>query len=94
MLALLSLTASLMAQTIVPVEQEPSHVIVFENAVVRVIDAAVPVGRETLYHTHLRDNVPVAVASGRAATTVLGRAPVESDVPLAKCGLPPVATPI
>ena len=79
-LALLCVPASPAAQTIVPVEQEPSHVIVFENAVVRVIDAAVPVGHETLYHTHSRDNVPVAVASGRVATTVIGRASVESDV--------------
>ena len=80
MLALLCVPASPAAQTIVPVEQEPSHVIVFENAVVRVIDAAVPVGHETLYHTHSRDNVPVAVATGRVATTVIGRASVESDV--------------
>jgi mannose-6-phosphate isomerase-like protein (cupin superfamily) len=79
-LALLGLPASLMAQTIVPVEQEPSHVILFENAVVRVIDAAVPVGAETLYHTHSRDNVPVAVANGRVATVLIGRAPAESDV--------------
>jgi len=72
--------APLLAQTIVPVEQEPVHTIVFENDVVRVIDAALPVGHVTLYHTHVRDNVPVALASGRVATTVIGRAPVESAV--------------
>jgi mannose-6-phosphate isomerase-like protein (cupin superfamily) len=74
------LAAPLLAQTIVPVEQEPVHTVVFENEVVRVIDAALPVGHVTLYHTHVRDNVPVAVASGRVATTVIGRAPVESAV--------------
>ena len=79
-LGLLCLAAPLLAQTIVPVEQEPVHTVVFENALVRVIDAALPVGHATLYHTHSRDNVPVAVAGGRVATTVLGGAPVESAV--------------
>ena len=48
----------------VPVEREPMHRVVFENALVRVIDAAVPAGAATLYHTHARDNVPVTVAGG------------------------------
>ena len=79
-LGLLCAAAPLLAQTIVPVEQEPAHTVVFENVLVRVIDAALPVGHATLYHTHSRDNLPVAVASGRVATTVLGRASVESAV--------------
>ncbi len=79
-LGLLCAAAPLLAQTIVPVEQEPAHKVVFENALVRVIDAALPVGHATLYHTHSRDNLPVAVAGGRVATTVLGRASVESGV--------------
>jgi mannose-6-phosphate isomerase-like protein (cupin superfamily) len=79
-LGLLSVALPLMAQTIVPVEQEPVHTIVFENDVVRVIDAALPVGHATLNHTHIRDNVPVAVAGGRVSTTAIGREPVESAV--------------
>ena len=79
-LAVLCMPASLRAQTIVPVEQEPAHTVKFENAVVRVIDAALPVGHATLNHTHSRDNVPVAVAGGRVATTLIGGAPVESAV--------------
>ena len=79
-LGLLCAAAPLLAQTIVPVEQEPAHKVVFENTLVRVIDAALPVGHATLYHTHSRDNLPVAVAGGRVATTVLGRASVESAV--------------
>lgn len=79
-LGLLGTASPLLAQTIVPVEQEPVHTVVFENALVRVIDAALPVGHETLYHTHSRDNVPVAVAGGRVATIVLGRETVESTV--------------
>ena len=79
-LGLLCTASPLLAQTIVPVEQEPVHTVVFENALVRVIDAALPVGHATLYHTHSRDNVPVAVAGGRVATIVLGREAVESTV--------------
>ncbi len=79
-LGLLGTASPLLAQTIVPVEQEPVHTVVFENALVRVIDAALPVGHATLYHTHSRDNVPVAVAGGRVATIVLGREAVESTV--------------
>jgi mannose-6-phosphate isomerase-like protein (cupin superfamily) len=79
-LGLLCTAAPLLAQTIVPVEQEPAHTIVFENALVRVIDAALPVGHATLYHTHSRDNLPVAVAGGRVATILFGREAVESTV--------------
>ena len=78
--ALLGAAAPLLAQTIVPVEQEPVHKTVFENDLVRVIDAALPVGHATLYHTHARDNVPVAVAGGRVATLRIGGGPVESAV--------------
>ena len=78
--ALLSTPVALRAQTIVPVEQEPVHKVVFENDLVRVIDAALPVGHATLHHTHARDNVPVAVAGGRVATVRIGGEPVESAV--------------
>ena len=71
-----------LVQPAVLVEREPMHRIVFENAVVRVIDAAVEAGKATAYHTHERDNVPVAVAQGRIAVTPRGGQPVESPVPL------------
>ena len=80
MLGLLVAAPPLLPQTIVPVEQEPVHTIVFENDVVRVIDAALPVGHATLYHTHVRDNVPVVVAGGRVAITLIGREAVGSVV--------------
>jgi mannose-6-phosphate isomerase-like protein (cupin superfamily) len=78
--ALLSAPVAPRAQTIVPVEQEPVHRVVFENDLVRVIDAALPAGHATLYHTHARDNVPVTVAGGRVATVPFGGEPVESAV--------------
>lgn len=71
-------------QAAVPVDREPMHHVRFENALVRVIDAAVPAGTATLYHTHARDNVPVALLSGRTATTLLGATPVESTVTIGR----------
>lgn len=73
-----------LAQPIVLVEREPMHRVVFENELVRVIDAAVAPGRATAYHTHERDNVPVAVAAGETTTTPLGGTPVRSPVALGR----------
>ena len=71
-----------LGQPAVLVEHEPMHRIVFENAIVRVIDASVDAGQATAYHTHERDNVPVAVAAGRIAVTPRGGQPVNSPGPL------------
>lgn len=65
---------------VVPVDQEPRHKIVFENQFVRVIDAALPPGDTTLFHTHSRDNVPVAITSGRMRVQNLGAEASESPV--------------
>ena len=73
-----------LGQPAVLVEDEPMHRIVFENALVRVIDATVEAGKATAYHTHERDNVPVAVAAGRIAVTPRGGQPVDSPVPLGR----------
>ena len=78
---LLALTA---LQPAVLVEHEPMHRVVFENRWVTVIDAAVAPGGATAYHTHERDNVPVAVAAGTIAVTERGGRPVESPVPLGR----------
>jgi quercetin dioxygenase-like cupin family protein len=71
-------------QPAVLVEHEPMHRIVFENDIVRVIDAAVAAGQATAYHTHERDNVPVAVVAGRTRVTPKGGPPVDSDVALGR----------
>jgi quercetin dioxygenase-like cupin family protein len=68
------------AQTAVPVGNEPRHHVVFQNDYVRVIDAVVPAGDVTLFHTHSIDNVPVAISGGRMKTEVLGGKVTESDV--------------
>jgi quercetin dioxygenase-like cupin family protein len=60
------------AQAPVPVGEEPRHHVKFQNKYVRVIDAAVPVGDATLFHTHALDNIPVAISGGRLKTEVMG----------------------
>ena len=56
----------------VPVEQEPRHHVVFENASVKVIDAQLPAHDVTLYHTHTADNVPVVIHGGTMTVQPLG----------------------
>ena len=58
-------------QTGVPVTEEPRHKVVFANGYVRVIDASLPVGDVTLFHTHELDNVPVVITGGTIRTQVV-----------------------
>ena len=52
----------------------------FENKYVRVIDASVPKGDATLFHTHPLDNVPVAISGGKLKTELLGQEGTYSTV--------------
>ena len=65
---------------VVPVGEEPRHHVVFENKYVRVIDAAIPPGDTTLFHTHSVNNVPVVIAGGNLRTEILGGKITESSV--------------
>jgi hypothetical protein len=60
-------------QTVVPIEQEPLHRIVFQNKNVRIIDCIIPPGDLTLFHTHLFDSVTVALSDGRATNEIQGK---------------------
>ncbi len=60
-------------QTPVPVGNEPRHLVKFENQYVRVIEANIPVGDTTLFHTHSIDNIPVAISGGKLKTEVIGQ---------------------
>ncbi len=55
--------SALIAQTPVPVEQEPHHHVVWKNDSVEVIRVFVPAGESTLFHTHSRDRVAVDLTS-------------------------------
>ncbi|HKS41181.1 MAG TPA: hypothetical protein VJX74_11275 [Blastocatellia bacterium] len=61
---------SLPLQTAVMVLNEPRHHVKFENEYVRVIDASMPLGDTTLFHTHPLDNVTcIEVAAEQAVST-------------------------
>ena len=83
-LALLALTSAVAAQ--VPVNQEPHHRVVYENADLRVLDVNVPVGDSTLDHRHERDIVTVSMTGGtRTRITSPGQpaGPIRPPRPLA-----------
>jgi len=65
---------------VVPVGEEPRHHVVFQNKYVRVIDAAIPPGDTTLFHTHSVNNVPVVISGGNLRTEILGGKITESSV--------------
>jgi hypothetical protein len=75
-----AVVVALPLQNAVPVLKEPRHLVKFENKYVRVIDASVPVGDATLYHTHGIDNVPVAVSGGQLKTQLIGQVATFSTV--------------
>ena len=55
--------SAMIAQTPVPVEQEPHHHVVWKNGSVEVIRVVVPAGESTLFHSHSRDRVAVDLTS-------------------------------
>jgi len=60
-------------QAPVPVEQEPHHHVVLKNDDVLVMHVTLPAGETTLYHTHSRDRVSVALTSTLLAQQELGK---------------------
>ena len=75
-----AVVVALPLQAAVPVLKEPRHIVKFANKYVRVIDASIPVGDATLYHTHSIDNVPVAVSGGQLKTQLIGKEATFSTV--------------
>jgi quercetin dioxygenase-like cupin family protein len=67
-------------QSAVPVGQEPRHHVKFQNKYVRVIDAVLPVGDATLFHTHSVDNIPVVISGGKLRTELMGGDTRDSSV--------------
>ncbi|MEO8159739.1 MAG: hypothetical protein ABI648_18225 [Betaproteobacteria bacterium] len=59
----------------VPANEEPRHVVKFENELVRIIDVEIPEGEQTLYHTHSLDYPYVLVTSVTLFNQILGQAP-------------------
>lgn len=65
------LAAALLAQPIVPVEQEPRHRTVFENAWVRVLDVNFEAGMASQFHRHALNNVAVRIVGGTTRADTL-----------------------
>jgi quercetin dioxygenase-like cupin family protein len=58
----------------VPVFQEPRHHLVFENALVRVLDVRVAPGETTGYHVHANRHIAVVVSGARTWEQFRGQA--------------------
>lgn len=75
--AILLLTGSLSAQTVVPITSEPDHHLAISNDYVRVFKVEVPPKAETLYHQHDYDYIYVAIGDADVTSTRLHEKPVE-----------------
>ena len=64
-------------QTVVPVEKEPLHHVVFENKNVRIYDAEFAPGQICLFHKHSFDSVTVVASGGTGMMEYLGSPPFE-----------------
>jgi hypothetical protein len=79
--ALLVLTS---IQAAVSVTDEPRHKVVFTNPYVRVLDASLPVGDTTLFHTHDLDNVPIVITGGTIRTQVVAGATTDTTLDIGR----------
>lgn len=68
------------AETAVPANEEPRHVVKLENDWVRVIDVEIPQGEQTLYHTHSLDYPYVLVTSVTLFNQIYGQAPQDVEM--------------
>jgi quercetin dioxygenase-like cupin family protein len=73
-LSLIGLLPSI-AQSPVPVAEEPRHHLKFENEYVRVFDVVVPPGDATLFHVHANDYAFVSIGDAKLKAEVLGIQP-------------------
>jgi|CXWL01.1.fsa_nt_gi hypothetical protein len=64
----LLVSASCTVRGPVPVEQEPRHALVFENADLRVLDVRIPPGESTLAHRHANDLLSVCLSPSEVRT--------------------------
>lgn len=72
------------AQAPLPVDKEPHHHLVIENAYVRVLDIVLAPGEATLDHTHTRDTLQVLIGPSTMRVDVAGKPAV--DVPAGRPG--------
>lgn len=71
----LAAAPALAQDKIVPIEQEPRHVLKFQNRHVRFFDVQLPPGYQALWHTHLHDGVFVNIEAAPTVAQELGGQP-------------------
>lgn len=76
-IAVLALLLPSAAQAPLPVEKEPHHRVVLENAYVRVLDILLAPGEATLDHSHAHDALQVMVVPSKFRVEVSGKPPVD-----------------
>jgi hypothetical protein len=69
---LLAALPALAQERIVPIDEEPRHMLKFQNTHVRFFDVQLPPGYEALWHTHLHDGVFVNIEAAATAAQDLG----------------------
>lgn len=81
------------AQTVVPVDQEPQHRPALENAYIKVLDAAFPPGYVSLFHQHSRDNVSVRITTDIMRLDLLGAEGAPQVAPVGRVSFTPASPP-
>ena len=76
-LGLLVAVAGVTATPPVAIEQEPLHHLLFENAVVKVLDVQVPAGATMAMHTHPNDHLAILLRGAKLRNEVQGEPPVD-----------------
>jgi type IV pilus biogenesis protein CpaD/CtpE len=59
--------------TVIDIQAEPHHHVVYENSLVRILDVTIEAGTSTLYHRHSRDNFAVYLADATTANQYEGK---------------------
>ena len=79
-IAVTPLTLAEATEKVVEVQEESHHRVVFENSLVRILEANIPAGSLTLFHRHRRDNIAVGLTDAKVANQHQGES-LPSAVP-------------
>jgi hypothetical protein len=74
-LMLSAIPAALAAERVVPIEEEPQHILKFRNQHVRFFDVMLPSGYNGQWHLHVNDGVFVNIETSETREHELGTAP-------------------
>ncbi len=81
LIAALPSAAPAAAEGVVPITSEPLHKVRFDNGKVRLIEALVPKGKASLFHTHVHDAFFVFFNPSEVGNQLLGEKQVFVNLP-------------